>query len=225
MINRSRFHVFKRKRLHDFGKIICGVLVIVHLGLLSSTIAMGNHLDSHSIFRVHKTQEGPDISLDPTLRRFLSIPEPQVPPPSMEISDPNQHQEKSIPQEIDSDEDPNLPPVEQGWKYLLTGRPTAALDAYRQALQNQPDSDLAHLGLGMAFKSLGNAEEAKQAITQALELNPRLASALVHLGYLYADGQIGSPDRETARRLFLQASQMGDPFARIALQDLKSRSS
>ena len=111
-----------------------------------------------------------------------------------------------------------------GWVFLLNGRPQAALAAYREALRHHPNSADAYVGLGITLKSLGNVEQAKQAIQQALELNPDLSSALVHLGYLYADGLVGRSDPETARRLFDQASQLGDPFASIALLDLQSRS-
>jgi TPR repeat protein len=44
------------------------------------------------------------------------------------------------------------------------------------------------------------------------------------LGYLYAEGHFGQADLQTARRLFREASQLGDPFATIALLDMKSRS-
>ena len=96
--------------------------------------------------------------------------------------------------------------------------------AYRQALRQNPKSARAYLGLGISLKSLGKVELAKKALLKAVNLDPRLPSALVHLGYLYADGQLGRSDISTARRLFQQASQLGDPFASIALLDMKSRS-
>ena len=113
----------------------------------------------------------------------------------------------------------------QGWTFLLNGQPEAALSAYQQALSRQPNSAKALLGMGMTFKAIGKMDEAKDALTQALQLNPQLPSALVHLGYLYlyADGPSGSSDPETARRLFQEARQMGDPFAHIALLDLHAR--
>ena len=112
-----------------------------------------------------------------------------------------------------------------GWSFLLKGRPQAAMAAYREALRHHPDLANAYVGMGITLKSMGNIEHAKQAIQRALELNPHLSSALVHLGYLYADGHVGHSDSETARRLFAQASQLGDPFAGIALLDLQSRNS
>ena len=111
-----------------------------------------------------------------------------------------------------------------GWKFLLNGRPQAAMAAYQESLRYNPSSANAYVGIGIALKSMGKVESAKQAIQQALELNPHFSSALVHLGYLYADGHIGHSDPQTARRLFDQASQLGDPFASIALLDLQSRS-
>lgn len=112
-----------------------------------------------------------------------------------------------------------------GWRFLLNGRPQAAMAAYREALRHHPNLANAYIGIGITLKSLGNTEHAKQAIQQALELNPHLSSALVHLGYLYADGHVGRSDHQMARRLFARASQLGDPFADIALLDLQSRNS
>ncbi len=111
--------------------------------------------------------------------------------------------------------------VDLGWTFLLNGRPQAAMAAYREALRRHPFSAKAHMGMGMTFKSLDQVEEAKQAMHSALDLNPRLSSALVHLGYLYADGDGGLSDPQTARQLFQQALRLGDPFAGIALLDLQ----
>jgi tetratricopeptide (TPR) repeat protein len=111
-----------------------------------------------------------------------------------------------------------------GWRSLLNGRPEDAIAAYRESLRTDPKSAEAYLGMGIALKSLGFIDHAKDAIQQALELNPHLSSALVHLGYLYADGHIGRSDPKAARRLFNQASQLGDPFASIAILDLQVRS-
>jgi len=108
-----------------------------------------------------------------------------------------------------------------GWRSLLNGQPENAMTAYQEAIRNHPNSANAYVGLGIALKSLGHMKHAKEAIQQALELNPQLSSALVVLGYLYADGHVGLSDQEAARRLFKQASQLGDPFASIALLDLQ----
>ena len=94
--------------------------------------------------------------------------------------------------------------------------------AYREALRQNPGSASAYLGLGISLKSLGKVELAKKALLKAINLDPRLPPALVHLGYLYAEGHSGQADLQTARRLFQEASQLGDPFASIALLDMKS---
>ncbi len=107
---------------------------------------------------------------------------------------------------------------------MLKEQPQAAMAAYREALRKNPKSAKAYLGLGISLKSLGKVRLAKKALLKAVNLNPRLPSALVHLGYLYAEGHFGQADRSTARRLFREASQLGDPFASIALLDMKSRS-
>lgn len=114
--------------------------------------------------------------------------------------------------------------TEMGWMFLLNGRLQAAMAAYREAIRHQPHYAKAHIGMGITLKSLGKSGPAKQAIQHALKLKPNLSSALVHLGYLYADGQIGHRDFESARRLFDRAFRLGDPFAGIALVDLRSRS-
>ena len=111
--------------------------------------------------------------------------------------------------------------VDLGWTFLLNGRPQAAMAAYREALRRHPFSAKAHMGMGMIFKGMNQVEEAKQAMHTALDLNPHLSSALVHLGYLYADGDDGLSDPRTARQLFQEALRLGDPFAGIALLDLQ----
>jgi len=75
----------------------------------------------------------------------------------------------------------------------------------------------------MVLKSMGKIDMAKKALVKAVNLDAHLPSALVHLGYLYAEGHFGQADLTTARRLFREASQLGDPFASIALLDMKSR--
>jgi len=109
-----------------------------------------------------------------------------------------------------------------GWNFLLNGRQKAAIAAYRQALQNNPNSASAYLGLGITLKGMGKVEIPEKAFLQAVNLDPRLPSALVHLGYPFAEGHFGKINVKTARRLFFQTSQLGDPFAGIALLDLQS---
>ena len=111
-----------------------------------------------------------------------------------------------------------------GWRLLLKGQTRAAMTAYRQALTKNPHSANAYLGLGISLKGLGEVGLAKKALLKAVDLDPNFPPALVHLGYLYAEGHFGQVDLTTARRLFQQASQLGDPFASIALLDMKPHS-
>ena len=210
----------------------CALFGLFTLTALAASTALGNHVEDHSIFGIHKPDEGTWYSQDPTLQQFLnpedtSDPPPQpvnIPAPSVEPASAVLPTPTEMPKVI-TDQRPGVPPLTQGWTFLLNGQPEAALSAYQQALSRQPDSAQALLGMGMTFKAIGKMDEAKDALTQALQLNPQLASALVHLGYLYlyADGPSGSSDPETARSLFQEARQMGDPFARIALLDLQAR--
>ena len=99
----------------------------------------------------------------------------------------------------------------------------AAMAAYQKALRQNPESAKAYLGLGISLKSLGKARLAKKALLKAVNLDPRLPSALVHLGYLYAEGPFW--DSGSARQpvdCLSEAAQLGDRFAAIALLDLKS---
>ena len=221
-----RFPQFSQRRNRPWqpGWILS---ILLLLGILTSSTALGNHFNDHHKFDIHKSDEGAWYSQDPTLQQFLS---PQTPPnpqsQKLTHSDaawPPSHNSPSPQSKTPSAQDPVIPTVEQGWTFLLKGNPAAALSVYRQTLSRQPHSSHALLGLGMTLKSLGKIQEAKEAMTQALELDPQLASALVHLGYLYADQPSGASDPDTARRLFQKAGHMGDPFARIALLDLKNR--
>ena len=117
------------------------------------------------------------------------------------------------------------PSTKSGWRFLLDGQPHAAVAVYRQALRQNPQSANAYLGLGISLKSIGEIRLAKKALIKAVNLDPRSPSALVHLGYLYTEGKgdVGQSDLLKARRLFRRASQLGDPFASIALLDMQSR--
>ena len=65
-------------------------------------------------------------------------------------------------------------------------------------------------------------EKAIMAYEEALNIQPRYAAALVHLGYAYADSENDqSESRIKAQSLFQQAYDLGDPFALLALMGLK----
>lgn len=199
---------------------ICGITIL--LVMIAASTALGSHLDSSTpssgpppIQKPQQaqkldspTQKAP-VSWTPT-RNSPEKPSLNVPPPIPKVAEQQKHLTK--------------PQATLGWQYLLNGQPQAAMAAYREALRQNPGSANAYLGLGISLKSLGEVELAKKALLKAVNLDPDLPPALVHLGYLYAEGHFVQADPSTAHRLFQQASQLGDPFATIALLDMKSRS-
>ncbi len=109
-----------------------------------------------------------------------------------------------------------------GWTFVLDGNYLAAEAAYRQALRHETELAEAYLGLGMALMFQGKREQAIMAYEEALNIQPSYPAALVHLGYAYADNiNDQSESRIKARSLFQQASDLGDPFALLALMGLK----
>ena len=154
----------------------------------------------------------------PRGHRFSALPSPitntEARPPTEPLPTPQVTEQKK---------QPAKPHTTLGWRFLLNGQTQAALAAYRQAIRHNPQSANAYLGLGMTLKSIGKVDMAKKAFLKAVKLDPRFPSALVHLGYLYAEGHFGQPQTQTAFKLFRQASELGDPFAPIALLDMKSR--
>ncbi|MDH5429284.1 MAG: tetratricopeptide repeat protein [Nitrospirota bacterium] len=191
-------------------------------GLVGSSTAVGSHLDS-SLSRSGPPslpQPSQDQESGPTFRTTpVSVPQLTAQKETIHSTEPTAHPsfpKQRIPQA--------KPHTNLGWTFLLNGQTQAAMAAYRQALRHNPQSAPAYLGLGISLKTLGEVELAKKAFGKAIDLDPRLPSALVHLGYLHAEGHFGMPDPSTARQLFKKAALLGDPFAAIALLDLRSGS-
>lgn len=113
--------------------------------------------------------------------------------------------------------------VQMGWRFLIHGNYEGAIAAYREALRQNDRLPQAFLGLGVALRVQGKMDAAKSALQRAVALAPRYAAALVHLGYWYVDNPTGRDDYNKARHLFRRASELGDPFAAIALRDLAAR--
>ncbi|GJL64367.1 MAG: hypothetical protein NPIRA04_30210 [Nitrospirales bacterium] len=113
---------------------------------------------------------------------------------------------------------------ELGRSFFVRGNYEASAAAYRQALRQNQDVAEAYVGLGSALRMQGQISEAINAYEQALQVEPDSTAALVHLGSMYADAQTEHQDIERAKDLFRHASQQGDPFAKIALQELDTRS-
>lgn len=190
-------------------------------GMMASTAALGSHLDASSL-----SSGPPQIQIPPQVQKQASFP--RITPASLPASrtkpkTPSHTAPHSI-QTVDNQSKQAVKPhTRLGWGFLLKKQPQAAMTAYRQALRQNPKSARAYLGLGISLKSLGKVELAKKALLKAVNLDPRLPSALVHLGYLYAEGHFGQANIQKAQELFQEASRLGDPFATIALLDMKSR--
>ena len=197
-------------------------VVTILLGILSATTASGNHLDPALL-----SSGPPQIQKPPQAQKQTRSPRitPASLPSSRTKRETSSHTAPHSIQTVGNEKKHTVKThTKLGWRFLLNEQPQAAMAAYRQALRQNPKSARAYLGLGISLKSLGKVELAKKAMLKAVNLDPRLPSALVHLGYLYAEGHFGQADLQTARRLFREASQLGDPFATIALLDMKSRS-
>lgn len=197
------------------------IVITIFLGILVSSTALGSHLDSSSpssgpppIHQHKQAQKG----VSPARNNPVSLPFAKINPTA-----PSSTKPRPITTIAGRKTHMAKPHTKLGWRLLLNGQTQEAMTAYRQALRHNPQSANAYLGLGITLKSLGKIEIAKKALVKAVNLDPRSPSALVHLGYLYAEGHLGQSDLSKARRLFRQASQLGDPFASIALLDLKSR--
>lgn len=110
-----------------------------------------------------------------------------------------------------------------GWKLVLDGNYRGAEAAYRQALRKNNKSAKAFLGLGMALSLQGDRQKAINAYEKAITIQPNYPAALVHLGYAYTEKSTKGQNIAKARELFKQASELGDPFAMLALLDLEAR--
>ncbi len=110
-----------------------------------------------------------------------------------------------------------------GWTLVLDGNYRGAEAAYRQALRKNPKLAKANLGLGMALSLQGDRQGAMSAYEKAITIQPNYAAALVHLGYAYTKGDTKGQNIAKARTLFKQASELGDPFAMLALLDIQAR--
>ncbi|MDA0738396.1 MAG: tetratricopeptide repeat protein [Nitrospirae bacterium] len=110
-----------------------------------------------------------------------------------------------------------------GWKLVLDGNYRGAEAAYRQSLRKNGNSAKAYLGLGMALSLQGDRHKAISAYEKAITIQPNFAAALVHLGYAYTKENTQGQNIAKARKLFKQASELGDPFAMLALLDLQAQ--
>ena len=62
-----------------------------------------------------------------------------------------------------------------GMAYRLTGRPEAAICAFKESLRREPDSLAAHVNLTSILGEMGKKEEANTAAGEILRLEPNFS--------------------------------------------------
>lgn len=72
-----------------------------------------------------------------------------------------------------------------GERQYRIGDYDGAIDAYRRALELDPDSIIVHYRLGYVYTQSGKLDEAQGHLTRALEIEKDFAPALACLGYVY----------------------------------------
>ena len=76
--------------------------------------------------------------------------------------------------------------MEKGQEAYSSGRYEAAVEAYKEAIQLNPDNAEAHNGLGVAYAALDRYEDAIEAHKEAVRLGRRYATSHSLLGSAYA---------------------------------------
>lgn len=89
-----------------------------------------------------------------------------------------------------------------GEHYAREGRPAAALPAFNRAAQLTPQNPRPHIDAGVCLRFLGQLDESRARLEQALALNPKLPNALRILGqdhkYAYGDPMFARLNRVSA---------------------------
>ena len=78
-----------------------------------------------------------------------------------------------------------LPWLKLGNTSMRKGQTAAAVDAYRKAIERQPELAEAHNGLGAALQAQGDADGARTELEQAAKLDPKDPNPLLNLARLY----------------------------------------
>ncbi len=86
---------------------------------------------------------------------------------------------------------------DRGMNSVHEGRYEEAKQAYRQALQINPDSAEAHFGLGVAYDELGDTKYALRALKQAISLVPDFTDAHFRTGLIYDNLKKNKPALES----------------------------
>lgn len=95
---------------------------------------------------------------------------------------------------------------------LISGNLNEAVSYYNLAIQQNPRSPEAYLGLGMAYKELGRYQEAYLATSTAIKLKPQYFQAYYNLG-LILEKQNKCEDAIKAYDKFLKEVPAADRFS------------
>ena len=88
-------------------------------------------------------------------------------------------------------------------------RSNEAIEAYKQAIRNEPDDPGFRYNLGVTYLKSGNHREAVEVFKQALRIKPDDAEALLNLGFSY--GELGR--HQDAIKAYNQAIRIKPDFA------------
>ncbi len=88
--------------------------------------------------------------------------------------------------------------MEQGVEALLGNDARAALTAFRDAIENNPDNSVAHYRLGHMMMRLGDVVAARTAFERAVELQPHIGIFRLGLAQSYWDDWRPAGERELA---------------------------
>lgn len=104
--------------------------------------------------------------------------------------------------------------IELGWALQEDGRHEEALEQYRRALGEQPDSARVHLALCGAYEELGDLEEAEARAREAIRLQPRFPAAYSRLATLLR-GKCPDEDRRVIESLLSDSGLPPQPRAHL----------
>jgi predicted Zn finger-like uncharacterized protein len=110
----------------------------------------------------------------------------------------------------------------QGDRNRERERLEAALDAYAEAAELEPDRAEPYAGRGMAFLDMGDTRQAEAEFKQALKFNPRYGEAIIGLAETYrSQGKKAEAIRHYERYLEILPNGPEASVARSAIERLK----
>ncbi|HUV14017.1 MAG TPA: tetratricopeptide repeat protein, partial [Acidobacteriota bacterium] len=111
--------------------------------------------------------------------------------------------------------------LDKGNQYLGQSRGDLAIEAFKMAIQHQPQAAEAHMMLGYTYRVVASTEmiaEAKAELRQAVALDPNLAWARFYLARIYVDlGRLGKAKVELTEALRIDEK---NPFFLAFLGDV-----